>query len=136
MKQTEVPQDNIHTFNGERKALYAFNDNDECVITPSSGWSVEEMATMQAVEEFKRLEKEAYEGFLNQDVSPLAVWMYRRRMSILTLASCMGYWQWKVRSHLKYKNFKKLKPKVLELYTQTLDISLQQLLDPKEICDE
>ncbi|MEJ2489964.1 MAG: BtrH N-terminal domain-containing protein [Sulfurovaceae bacterium] len=104
MKQTEVPQDNIHTFNGERKALYAFNDNDECVITPSSGWSVEEMATMQAVEEFKRLEKEAYEGFLNQDVSPLAVWMYRRRMSILTLASCMGYWQWKVRSHLKYKN--------------------------------
>ncbi|MDD5358940.1 MAG: hypothetical protein PHI79_02830 [Sulfurovaceae bacterium] len=132
MKQTEVPQDNTDILNGVRKALYAFDDNGECVITPSSGWSVEEMATMQAVEEFKRLEKEAYLGFLNKDVSPLTVWMYRCRMSIPTLASCMGYWQWKVKSHMKYNNFKKLKPKVLELYSQTLNISLEQLLNPKE----
>jgi hypothetical protein len=132
MKQTEVPQDNINVLNGERKALYAFDDNGECVITPSSGWSIEEMATMQAVEEFKRLEQEAYLGFLNKDVSSLAVWMYRRRMSIPTLASCMGYWQWKVKLHLKYSNFKKLKPKVLDLYALTLDISLDQLLNPTE----
>lgn len=132
MKQNEVPQDNINIFNGERKALYAFNDNGEYVITPSSGWSVEEMATMQAVEEFKRLEKEAYVGFLNKDISPLGVWMYRRRMSVPTLASCMGYWQWKVKSHMKYNNFKKLNPKILDLYSQTLDISLEQLLNPAE----
>jgi len=76
MKKSDLPQDNICTFEGAKKALYVTRDDGSYEIEQSSGWEIEELATMQAVEEFKRLEHEAYERYEKQERSSLEVWMY------------------------------------------------------------
>lgn len=132
MREEEIPQDNISIYHGAKKALYASRSSGEYAITPSSGWKIEEMATLQAVDEFRRLEHEAYADFLKQHASPLTVWMYRRRMSLQTLCECSGMWQWKVKRHLKYDLFTKLNPKTIGLYCDLLDITEDELYHPKE----
>lgn len=132
MREDEIPQDNISIYRGGRKALYAAGENGEYKVTPSSGWAIEEMATLQAVEEFERLEREAYQGFLDKRISPLGVWMNRRRMSLKTLSECSGFWQWSIKRHLDYATFASLKPKKLAIYCDVLDVTMDELVDPKE----
>lgn len=132
MKKEDAPQDNIAIYEGGRKALYAVADEGKFEITQSSGWNVEEMATLQAVDEFVRLEREAYQGFVEGKLSPLGVWMYRRRMSIATLSQCTGFWQWNTNRHLKSNIFKSLSPKKIALYCDVLDITPEELHHPKE----
>ncbi|MDD2829443.1 MAG: helix-turn-helix transcriptional regulator [Sulfuricurvum sp.] len=132
MREEEAPQDNISIYRGGKKALYAAKANGEYAVTPSSGWAIEEMATLQAVEEFNRLEREAYQGFLEKRISPLGVWMNRRRMSLKTLSECSGFWQWSIKRHLQYDTFKKLNPKTIALYCDVLDVSEEELNHPKE----
>ena len=132
MKKEDAPQDNIAIYEGGRKALYAVADEGKFEITQSSGWNVEEMATLQAVDEFVRLEREAYQGFVEGKLSPLGVWMYRRRMSIATLSQCTGFWQWNTNRHLKSNIFKSLSSKKIALYCDVLDITPEELHHPKE----
>lgn len=132
MREEEAPQDNISIYRGGRKALYAAKASGEYTVTPSSGWEIEEMATLQAVEEFNRLELEAYEGFLEKRISPLGVWMNRRRMSLKTLSECSGFWQWSIKRHLNYGHFASLNPKKIDIYCEVFDINRDELFNPKE----
>lgn len=132
MKYDDVPQEANEIYRGERKAVYAVGENGQYAITQSSGWKVEEIATLQAVDEFRRLEREAWESFQQRLSSPLGVWMYRRRMTLKTLSECSGFWQWQVGRHLKYTNFESLNPKKIAIYLDVLDISLEALYNPKE----
>lgn len=132
MRENEVPQDNILIYNGVKKAIYASRENGEYTITPSSGWEIEEMATLQAVDEFRRLEREAYTDFLEHRASALAVWMYRRRMSLKTLCECSGIWQWQLKRHLKYDIFARMDFKTIKLYCDILDVTEDELYHPKE----
>jgi hypothetical protein len=132
MREEDAPQDNIAIYQGVKKALYTMRENGEYKVTPSSGWAIEEMATLQAVEEFNRLEREAYQGFLEKRISPLGVWMNRRRMSLSTLSECSGFWQWSIKRHLNYATFASLNPKKLAIYCDVLDVTPDELFDPKE----
>lgn len=132
MKQDEVPQEENVIYRGERKALYALGEGGAYAITPSTGWKVEEIATQQAVDEFRRLEREAWDAFLHHRSSPLEVWMYRRRMSLKTLSECSGFWQWQVKRHLNPSVFKSLSSKKIETYLEVLDLDFDELYNPKE----
>lgn len=132
MKKEETPQDNISMYKGEKKALYASGEG-KFEITQSSGWSVEEMATLQAVKEFERLEGEAYDAFIKGKESPLGVWMYRRRMSLATLSDCTGFWQWTIKRHLKPTVFGNLNGKKIQHYCDILDVTLQDLMNPVKV---
>lgn len=132
MKLDEVPQDDNTMYCGGRKAVYALEEDGRYAIAPSSGWSVEEIATLQAVDEFRRLEREAWESFLEHRSSALEVWMYRRRMTLQTLAQCSGFWQWQVKRHLKEAVFASLSPKKMAIYCEVLDVTLDELYNPKE----
>lgn len=132
MKKSEAPQDNIAMYDGGKKALYALGDAGNFEVTQSSGWSVEELATLQAVDEFKRLECEAYEGFVAHAISPIGVWMYRKRMSLATLSQCTGFWQWTIKRHLSPTIFKRLSDQKIARYCQALDITPDELYHPKE----
>ena len=132
MKKDDAPQDNIAMYQGGRKALYAVADEGKFEITQSSGWNVEEMATLQAVDEFVRLEREAYQEFVEGKNSPLAVWMYHRRMSLATLSQCTDFWQWNIKRHLKLDVFKTLSSKKIALYCDVFDITAEELFNPKE----
>ncbi|MBN2768614.1 MAG: hypothetical protein JXQ68_05885 [Campylobacterales bacterium] len=133
MKKNDTPQDNICTHRGVKKALYISNDDGSYDIEPSSGWEIEELATMQAVEEFKRLEKEAFEQYIKQEKSPLEVWMYKRRMTLKTLSECTGFWQISIKRDFKYKRFLRLKPSRLAVYADVFDITQSELLDPTKL---
>lgn len=132
MKKDDAPQDNIAMYQGGRKALYAVADEGKFEITQSSGWNVEEVATLQAIDEFQRLESEAYKEFQEGKLSPLGVWMYRRRMSLATLSQCTGFWQWQVKRHLKVNVFNALSPQKIALYCDVLDVAPEELRHPKE----
>lgn len=132
MRLNEVPQEESAIHRGERKALYALAEGGKYAIAPSTGWKVEEIATRQAVDEFRRLEREAWEAFLQHRSSALEVWMYRRRMTLKTLSECSGFWQWQVKRHLNYTVFGSLNPKKIAVYLDVLDVSLDELHNPKE----
>ena len=52
MKVNEVPQDNtIEYYEGVKRACYAVNDEGKYVIVPSNGWSEEEFAAREGVQE-------------------------------------------------------------------------------------
>ncbi len=133
MKKNDTPQDNICTYGGAKKALYISNDDGSYDIEQSSGWEIEELATMQAVEEFNRLENEAYERYEKQERSPLEVWMYRRRMTLKTLSECTGFWRICIKRDFNYKHFLKLKPSKLAVYADVFDITQSDLLAPTKL---
>ena len=133
MKKSDTPQDNICTFEGVKKALYVANDDGSYEIEESSGWKIEEFATMQAVKEFKRLEKEAFARYRKKERSPIEVWMYRRRMTLKTLSECTGFWRISIKRDFNHNRFLKLRSKRLAVYANVFDISQSELLKPMKL---
>ncbi len=128
METNKVPQQNISTYSGNKKAMYATQKNGKYTVVTSSGWSVEEEVTRQALLELERLADEAYRAVLSGKYSPLYFHMYDRRMDLPTLAQSSGFFQWRVKRHCKPAVFKKLSLKTLSRYSKALGIS------PKALC--
>jgi hypothetical protein len=53
--------------------------------------------------------------------------MYKNRMDIPTLASVVGFFQFRVKRHLKAKNFVRLNNKILQKYCDVFDITIDEL---------
>ena len=53
--------------------------------------------------------------------------MYARRMDVALLAQASGFWQWRVRRHLRPEGFARLTPAQRARYAQALGVSVQQL---------
>ncbi|HIQ38196.1 MAG TPA: hypothetical protein EYH36_09445, partial [Desulfocapsa sulfexigens] len=71
MEQHKVPQDDIVTYANNKKAMYATDSSGNYNVVASSGWKVEEEATMQAVQELERLANDAYIQVTKGEKSPL-----------------------------------------------------------------
>jgi hypothetical protein len=127
LKKTEVPQDRNPALAGERKAVYALDESGHYATATSSGWQVEAVVTGQAVEEYQRLAREALQRVRAGAAAPLEFHMYDRRMDPPTLAEATGFWQWRVRRHLRPANFRRLSPALLQRYAAALGISEDQL---------
>ena len=130
MESKKVPQQNISTYAGNRKAMYATNDNGEYTVVASSGWAVEEAVTRQALQELERLADEALESVRNGSRSPLFFHMYDRRMDLPTLAQSTGIFKWRIKRHFKPNIFKKLSQKTLGRYCDALGINIDTLCSP------
>ena len=127
MKSEKVPQQDISTYAGNKKAMYATDDNGEYTVIASSGWSVEEAVTTQALQELERLADEALESVRNGRCSPLYFHMYNRRMDLPTLAQSTGIFKWRIKRHFKPQIFKKLSPKILGRYCDALGLNTETL---------
>ncbi len=128
MKKQDVPQDNNVTLDGERKAMYALDENGEYTVVPSSGWEVEETVTSMAVEYYKELADEALQQVRQGLASPLKYHMFARRFNVDTLAQTTGLFQWQVKRHLRPTIFSKLDNKMLMRYATAMGVSVEQLL--------
>jgi len=126
MKQIEIPQEENKTLNGHQKVMYAPNTNGE-FQTFNYGSNIEEYATKLAVEEYEILQKECLENIKNNTSSPIEFYMYKNRMDIPTLASVVGFFQFRVKRHLKAKNFRKLNDKILQKYSDVFGITIDDL---------
>jgi hypothetical protein len=127
MKKNNVPQQNISTYSGNKKAIYATDENGEYTIIASSGWEVEEEVTRQALVELERLAREAHQEVRRAKRSTLYFHMYNRRMDLQTLSQSTGLFQWRIKRHFNPRIFKKLTPKILSRYGEALGLSMEAL---------
>ncbi len=127
MKTNDVPQDQAKAFEGQRKAMYAIDENGNYTVTPSSGWEAEEAVLDQAIAQYEALTEKALQGVRQGLLAPLEYHMYRQRMDETILAQSTGFFKWQVRRHLKPANFSRLSATKLTRYADALGLSLADL---------
>ena len=126
MRKLDIPQENNSTLDGQRKVMYGTNESGEFQRVNYAS-SVEEFATITAVQEYEELQKECLEDIKNDIASPIKYFMYKNRMDLPTLCSGVGMFSFRVKRHLKMKHFKKLNDEILKRYSNLFDISLKEL---------
>ena len=123
MNIESVPQEPNATLGSHRKVVYARDADGRMVIAASRGWEVEEIVTTHAVQALRAQAVAARERVAEGIASPLEFWMHERRMDIPLLAQASGFWQWRVKRHLRPASFARLSLKQLERYAQALGLS-------------
>ncbi len=127
MKISEVPQDEIKTLQGVKKALYAVDDQGNYTQAATSGWEAEEVVLTQVIDDFEEKAGAAALRVKNKETSPIEYFMYKKWMDPLTLAQVMGLYRWQVKRHFKPGVFKKLDDKTLNEYARIFGISIDAL---------
>lgn len=127
MKRDEVPQDQSATQAGQRKALYAVDTEGRYGVVPSSGWEPEQVVLDQAVAEFQRSARDAWQQASSGVLAPLAYHMYNARMDPVVLAQASGLFRWQVGRDMRAHRFARLKPARLQRYADALGLTIDQL---------
>ncbi len=127
MDLDSVPQEGNATLGGHRKAVYARDASGRMVIAQSAGWEAEEIVTSNAVETLHAQAEAARLRVQAGTASPLEYWMYERRMDVALLSQTSGYWQWRVKRHLRPEVFARLTDRELQRYADALGLSVAEL---------
>ena len=128
MKKEEVPQDKSNLASGNLKEMvYAVDEKGEYTTTLSTGWDPKTIALDNAIKEIEERVANAKKRVLKNQTSPIEYYMELHKMDVPVLASYVGFWQWRVKRHLKPKVFKKLSEKTLQKYADVFEISLNEL---------
>lgn len=127
MKKDEVPQDEVSTYAGQHKLLYAVDEKGDYTGVRSSGWDVECAATQDALTAISEDRLAAWERGKRGETSPLEFHMYDRRMDLALLAQTTGMFQWRIRRHFRPSVFSRLSASVFARYGEALGLSPQQL---------
>lgn len=122
-----VPQEGNATLGGHRKAMYARGADGRMVLVPSRGWEAEEIVTTQAVDALVALARQARARVLAGTSAPLEYWMYDRRMDVALLAQASGFWQWRVRRHLRPEGFARLSLAQRQRYADALGMPVDAI---------
>lgn len=122
-----VPQEGNATLGGQRKVMYARGADGRMVLVPSRGWEAEEIVTAQAVDALAMQARQARAQVLAGLSAPLEYWMYARRMDVALLSQTSGFWQWRVRRHLRPAGFARLSPRQRQRYANALGLSVDEL---------
>ena len=127
MKISEVPQDDIKILQGEKKAVYAVDDQGRYAKITTRGWEVEEIVLNQVISEFGEKARETASRVRSNETSPIEYFMYKNWMDPLTLAQAMGFYRWQVKRHFKPDVFKKLDDRTLSEYARLFRVSVDAL---------
>lgn len=127
MKIDKVPQDNSKTYYGHKRLLYAQTNEGEYTSVKSSGWDAEEQATLDAVNEYHRLADVAKQEALAGRNSPLAYYMYLKRMDLPLLAQTTGFFQWQIKRHFRPAVYARLTDAKLSRYADAIGVSVDEL---------
>ena len=127
MQLDDVPQEGNATLGGHRKLMYARDGQGRSVTVGSQGWEAEEICTLHAVDAIAAQAEAARVRARAGGASPLEYWMYARRMDVALLSQVSGYWQWRVRRHLRPKGFARLSPSQRARYAQALGLPASEL---------
>ncbi|MGD8176183.1 hypothetical protein [Marinimicrobium sp. ARAG 43.8] len=123
----EVPQDKSSTYAGHKKVLYARDRDGRYTSVSSSGWEVEARATLDAVEQYRDLARQALEAVRAGRRSPLYYHLYSARMEPALLASMAGVGRLRLWWHLKPGPFERLSEIQRKRYAEVLNLSVEQL---------
>ena len=132
MKKELVPQDDAGFLKtGKvRDLCYAVDEKGDYTTVLSLGWEPKNEAMKQAwseiEEQLKNIKIEIQKGIK----SPVAYYMVKSAMDIKILSKYTGISKRKIRKHLLYGGFIKLKKTELENYAKTFNIEYHQLINP------
>jgi len=127
MKISEIPQDNIKTMQGMKKALYAVDDQGNYARAATSGWEAEEVVLTQVIDDFEAKAGAAALRVRKNETSPIEYFMYKKWMDPLTLAQAVGLYRWQVKRHFKPRVFNRLDDKTLNEYARIFGVSVDAL---------
>jgi hypothetical protein len=127
VKQEDVPQFETKAMNGEGKALYALDASGNYTVVRSAGWEAEDIVLEQAIAECERQAADAFTRATRGETSPLEYYMFKHRMDLVVLAQSTGYFQWRVKRHLRPGAFAKLSADIRERYADALGVPASQL---------
>ena len=114
---------------GEKKALYAVDDQGHYTKTTTKGWEAEEIVLAQVIGDFEEKAREAATRVCNNAASPIEYFMYKNWLDPLTLAQAMGLYRWQVKRHFKPGVFKKLDGRILSEYARIFRVSVDALMN-------
>jgi len=127
MRIDNVPQDEENFYDGNRRAVYAVDQDGKYVMTHSKGWRVETFFTGMAVDEVESRIRATAEQVRSGIVSPLAVHMVKWKLDESILANQTGFFRWQVRRHLRPSVYKKLSQKKLQRYADVFCTTVDKL---------
>jgi len=127
MRIEDVPQEGNATLDGQRKGMYAVDNEGRIALVPSRGWEAEELVTTAAVEHFEQLAREALQRARNGATGALEYFMYARRLDPPTLAQAAGVWRWRLRRHLR-QPFARIPAPLQQRYADVLGVPRGELL--------
>lgn len=122
-----VPQEGNRTMGGHRRAMYARDKDGSIVIVASRGGEVDETVTLQALELIHDMTEAARARVQAGESSPLEYWMYAQRLDLPMLSQVSGFWQWRIRRHLRPRIFAKLSTGILQRYAEVMGVTAEQL---------
>lgn len=130
MQENEVPQDDIQTYSGLKKLLYATDEEGNYTSVTSSGWEVEELINSMAVNELQQLSEAALQRVRSGESSPLEYYMYKHRLDLPQLAQAAGLFRWRVRRHMRPEIWHKLNDRLLARYADVFGLDITTLKKP------
>ncbi|HUL66390.1 MAG TPA: hypothetical protein VLW55_17460 [Burkholderiaceae bacterium] len=128
MRVEDVPQEGNATLDGQRKAMYAVDNDGRIALVPSRGWEAEELVTSAAVEHFEELASAALQRVRSGTAGALEYFMYVRRLDPPTLARAAGVWRWRLKRHLR-EPFARIPEPLQQRYAEVLGVPRKQLLE-------
>lgn len=128
MKVKDVPQD-LKYFKGTlvRDLNYAIDEKGDYQAVRSDGWSVKSDALEITLEAIDQECAQILERIKCGESSPLEYYAVKNLMTIDLLSKYTGFSKRKIRKHYKSKYFTLLSHSELEIYANTLRISVEQL---------
>lgn len=134
MKVDEVPQDKGFLIKGKISDLnYAIDNNGKYTSRQSLGWQPKNEAMLLAWHIVHEKAENARQQILDGILSPIAFYMELNIMDVKILSSYTGISKWRIRRHLKMKNFRKLRPEYLEKYARAFNLNSTELTDINKI---
>jgi hypothetical protein len=127
MDINSVPQDDSSTYANNKKAIYARDEDGSVKVVGSSGWSVEETVTKQALRDLEERAALAYAEVKRGLKSPLYHHMYSIRMDLQVLADSTGFFKWTISKDFKPEVFAKISEKRLAVYAEAMGKTSEEL---------
>lgn len=127
MKIKQVPQHADTIYEGEKKLIYALDDNNKFSAVSTQGWEAEIESLKGAISAINRCSDDALSRALSGKTSALEYHMYHQRLDVAMLAQAMGKFKWQIKRHFNPKIFSSLSDNVLEKYAEVLDVDIALL---------
>jgi hypothetical protein len=110
---------------------YKMDENGNFTHGLLANWGNKEIVNNSSWEIVKERIKDAKEKVIKGEISPIAYYMQKSITDAKTLSQYVGISKWRIKRHLKPRNFNKLSEKVLQKYADFFAISISELKDIK-----
>ena len=127
MIKEETPQDPSGLDKFTKEVCYVIDDKGNYTTELSRGWDIKSSALEVTWEDIGNKTVGALQKVKSGEASPVLYYMQLRLMDFEIMSAYTGFWQWKIKRHLKPEVFKKLSDKKLLKYASLFEVSLDEL---------